>query len=750
MNVLRPTACSAAAFLLTALVAGEVSAQQAAAPVTPPQVRAIHVETPPVLDGNVQDDPAWAMAPAADEFWQIRPVEGEAASERTEVRFVYTDSTLYIGLIAHDRSPEGIIVAESRRDSSLTDTDSLLVIFDTYSDRQNGFVFGTNPAGIQYDGQVVNEGGGGAGPGGGTAQGGSGGGFNLNWDGSWEVRTAASDTGWTAEFAIPFRTLRYARDGQTWGLNIQRNIRRRNETSFWSPIPRQYDLYRLSLAGQLQGLEIPTQRNLQVTPYFLTQARQRGNDLSETDGDTEWGADMKYGITPSLTLDLTYNTDFAQVEVDEQQVNLDRFTLFFPEKRPFFLENAGLFAVGSPREAEVFFSRSIGIGREDAQPIPIIAGARLTGQLGSTRIGLMNIQTDDVRGIGTIDNVPQTNFAVARVQHELPNRSALGAIFVNRQDMGDFAEDDAYNRSYAVDGRLGIGSNGQIQGFLAKTSTPDVDDDQHAFQLDSTYNSQAWSFGLGYSEVGDNFNPEVGFLSRGGFRKANVSVFHRYRPTNFGPFQELRPHSSFQSYWDFTGFQETMRWHLDQHWEMRAGHEFHTGFNMTREGLKEPFTIFPGVVVPPGSYAHNEAQLVFFTNRGAPISFNMMFTGGGFFGGTRAQTTPSITARIGETFNTTLSWARNNIDLPWGEFTTNLIQSRVSYSFTPEIFVQSLIQYNDRADVWSTNLRFGWYLEGSTGLFVVYNDTQGLDGSPLLRADRSFTVKLSRLFNVLD
>jgi hypothetical protein len=707
------------------------------------EAAAVRTRTPPELDGNVQDDPAWAGAPVISGFWQTTPNEGAPASERTEVRFVFTDTTLYIAAVAYDRNPEQIIVADSRRDSSLDDTDSFLVILDTYRDRQNGFVFGTNPAGIQYDAQVTNEGGGGAGPGGGGQRGGSGGGFNINWDADWQVRTRISEIGWSAEFAIPFRTLRYPqRDVQTWGMNFQRNIRRRNETSYWAPLPRQYNLNRVSMAGQMSGLEIPVQRNLQLTPYILGQSRQRGTRVSGTTSVGDVGADLKYGITPSVTLDLTVNTDFAQVEVDEQQVNLDRFSLFFPEKRPFFLENAGLFSVGSPREAEVFFSRSIGIDAS-GQPLPILGGARMTGQLGNTRVGLLDIQTDDVPGRAA------TNFAVARVNHELPNRSAIGAMFVNRQDTGDLAVGDAFNRSYAVDGRWGIGENGRISGFVAKTSTPGVRDEQYAYLIESNYSSQAWSLGLGYSEVADNFNPEVGFLSRGSFRKVNASVFHRYRPSNFGPFHELRPHVNIRSYWDFTGFHETFYMHMDQHWEMKAGHEFHTGMNVTREGLVAPFTIFPGVVVPPGTYDHTEAQLVFFTNRGAPVSLNTSLTAGGFFGGTRAEFGPSLTARFGETFNATLEWRRNDIDLPWGDFVTNLIRSRASYSFTPNVFVQSLVQYNDRANLWSTNLRFGWHQKGSTGLFIVYNDTQGLADSTLLRPDRSFAVKISRLIDVL-
>jgi hypothetical protein len=706
--------------------------------------RAVKAGVQPILDGSVVDDPAWASAPIIKGFWQIAPSEGAPASEETEVRVIYSEDTLYVGVVAYDRNPDQIIVADSRRDSSLDETDSFLIVFDTYRDRQNGFVFGTNPAAIQYDGQVTNEGGTSPSPGGGGGQqGGSGGGFNINWDGDWQVRAQTSAIGWSAEFAIPFRTLRYPQQElQTWGVNFQRNIRRHNETSFWAPLPRQYNLYRVSLAGQLSGVQSPRQRNLQLTPYVLGQTRQHGMRPSGTTSVGDVGLDMKYSVTPSLTLDATYNTDFAQVEVDEQQVNLDRFSLFFAEKRPFFLENAGLFAVGSPREAEIFFSRSIGIG-PDGQAIPIIGGARLTGRIGATNVGMLNIQTDEVAGVAG------SNFAVARVNHELPNRSAIGAIVVNRQGVGSYAGPGDENQSYAVDGRWGVGKNGRLAGFVARTATPGVDDAQHAYQLDSTYSSQAWTLAAAYLEVAENFNPEVGFLSRGSFRKFNTSVNHRYRPSR-GPFQELRPHVNVRSYWDFGGFHETFYMHMDQHWQTKPGHEFHTGLNITREGLKEPFTIYPGIVVPPGTYDHKEAQLVFFSNQGAPVSIDTRVTAGGFFGGRRTAFNPSLRFRLGEEFNSEVGLSRNDVSLPGGSFVTNLVRARVSYSFSPSVFVQSLVQYNDRADLWSTNLRFGWYQKGSTGVFVVYNDTQGLADSTLLRPDRSLVIKVSRLVDVLN
>ena len=352
-------------------------------------------------------------------------------------------------------------VSDSRRDSPLDDVDSFRILLDTYKDRQNGFVFATNPAALEYDGQVIGEGGmvlGGGGGGGGRQQGGSGGGFNLNWDGAWRVRTAMTDDGWSAEFEIPFRTLRYEPgEGREWGVNFQRTIRRRKETAYWAPLTFQFDLLKVSQAGTLAGLDLPGQRNLKLIPYALGEIRERGAATSRTTALGDVGLDAKYGLTPSLTLDATVNTDFAQVEVDEQQINLDRFNLFFPEKRPFFLENAGLFAVGAPGEAEVFFSRRIGISETGAE-IPILAGGRLSGKAGPVNVGLLNMQTDDT--VTTAAN----NFTVARVRRDFANRSNLGAIFVGRYATGDQALDNNHNASFAVDGRWGIGRTGAHLG----------------------------------------------------------------------------------------------------------------------------------------------------------------------------------------------------------------------------------------------------------------------------------------------
>ncbi len=707
----------------------------------PPTLLASRLAELPVIDGEVLADPAWQGLTPASGFRQTTPEEGRPATERTLVYVAFSDDTLYVGAVCYDREPDAIIVSDSRRDSSLEETDSFLVILDTFFDRQNGFVFGTNPAGIEYDGQVTKEGSGGMTSGGGD--------FNLNWDAAWQVAAAESEIGWSAELAIPFRTLRFGKgDVQTWGINFQRNLRRRNETSYWSALPRQFNLYRLSLAGTLEGIDVPDQRNLKVVPYVLLEGRDAGD--AGNSSEEELGLDLKYSITPALTLDATYNTDFAQVEVDEVQINLDRFSLFFPEKRPFFLENAGQFSVGVGEEIELFFSRRIGIG-PGGEEIPIDGGLRLSGKLGRFNVGFLQMRSQGIAGVA-----PRNDFTVARINRELPNRSSLGAIFTYRSGDSSLEPGADRNSTLGIDGRWGIGRYGQIRGFVAATDTPGAEGDEVAFRLGGAYDSEAWSYSVNYTEVGADFNPEVGFLSRRDYYKADGFVLRRLRPKSLWGLHEIRPHISYRGFWKPDGFQETGFLHLDNHWEWPSGFEIHTGVNFKLEGLREPFEIADGVTVPAATYQHSEVQLVLITNEGLPLSFTMVATKGGFFGGNRLALQPTLRWRVGESFNTELSWRYNDVDLPGGDFETNLGGFRVSYSFTPKLFVQALVQYNDRDNLTSTNLRFGWLREANTGLFVVYNeirDDSGLDaifGEPGGRTqERSLIVKYSRLFDLL-
>ena len=744
-----------------ALLAGLLlppSAAHAQTGLNAPRVRtlaAMPATASPVVDGDVLGDPAWTGVPVATGFRQTSPDEGEPATERTEVRVVFTADTLYVGVVCYDRNPQEIIVTDSRRDSSLADSDNFQLILDTFLDRQNGFVFGTSPAGQEYDGQVVNEGVGGSGMGRGGTSSGGGGGFNLNWDGVWRVRTRVSEIGWSVEFGIPFRTIRYPAGGlQTWGVNFQRTIRRRNESAYWAPLTLQHNLFRVSQAGLLTAVRPPQggARNLQLTPYVTGEAiRLDARPERGTAAFGDVGGDLKYSVTSGLTLDATYNTDFAQVEVDEQQINLDRFNLYFPEKRPFFLENAGAFAVsnaggavqGDPAQTELFFSRRIGI--EQGRVVPIAAGARLSGKVSSTvTVGFLNMQTAAVDGL-----TPANNFTVARVRRDLPNRSSVGGLFVNRQATGRRAGADDHNRTYAVDGRMGLGRNADVQGFVGRTATPGREGRDHAWNVGANYESQTWRLQGGFMESGENFNPEVGFTRRVGFRKVDGGVFYTWRPENFLRSFELRPHVTFNRFWDFDGFMETSLLHIDNRWEFEDSSTLVTAWNVRGEGVKEAFEI-SGIPVPPATYEWHEGNVWFNYNRSAPVNAGVRLVFGGFFGGNILSVRTALNARHAETFNLSLIWTRNDIDLPAGGVVTNLVGVRAGYNFSPRLFAQSLVQYNDSDRLWSLNFRFGWLQDANTGLFVVYNETEGIGAIVPAGAGRSLTLKYSHLFDLLD
>ncbi len=723
------------------------------------RITAVWVEQAPTLDGDILGDEAWAGIEPTSGFQQSSPYDGQPASERTEVRVVFTDETIYFGIVCYDGNSAAIIVSDSRRDSSMNDADSFQMVIDTFNDQQNGFVFGTTPAGQEYDGQVVNEGGarsffGSAGSGG-TSRG-SGAGFNLNWDGVWQVRTTTGEFGWSAEFAIPFRTIRYPdRETQTWGINFQRNIRRRNETAYWAPLPRQFNLYRVSLAGQLTGVTAPIgfTGNLQVTPYIVGEIATRDATPNRSPlalGD--FGTDLKYSVTSGLTFDGTYNTDFAQVEVDDQQINLDRFNLFFPEKRPFFLENAGVFAVNNGGSAsgqvnpqtELFFSRRIGVSDTGGQ-IPILGGARMSGKVSDNlTVGLINMQTESVGGATSANN-----FTVTRLRRDLPNRSSLGGLFVNRQATGAQSHGNDFNRTYALDGRWGIGQNGLIQGFAGRTETPGRDGRDHAVNISGTYNSAQWRLISGYQENGEDFNPEVGFVQRTGFRKYDFGLRNTSRPTGLVKLQELTPHMSFTRFWNFEGIMETSFVHLHFPVEFRDSTSVGLSYDIRSEQVFRLFSV-SGLPIAPGRYDFNELTYSYSSNRSAPVSISLRATTAGFFGGDIVTLRPSLNARYGDTFNMRFSYSRNEIDLPSGSVVTNLASVRLAYNFSPRLYAQTLLQHNDSADVWSVNFRFGWLQDANTGLFFVYNETEGLGGFVPSFAGRSVILKYSYLFDVLN
>jgi hypothetical protein len=719
---------------------------------------AVRATEAPVIDGLL-DERVWQQAAPTGDFTQTEPTEGQPATEKTEVRVLYDDKAVYIGVICYDSDPAHLVATDSRRDSSLGGQDAFQIIFDTYHDRQNGFIFGTTPVGLQYDAQVRNEGETlrGGPPTGGTGgnTGGAGAGVNVNWDGSWDVKTRVTDTGWTAEFAIPLRTLRYGPAPQTWGVNFSRNIERKREAVYWSPVSRIYSLTRLSSAGELSGLNVPSPRDFKVMPFASSSLNRNFLTSREYIDDTDFGVDAKIGVTSSTTLDLTYNTDFAQVEVDEQQINLTRFNLLFPEKRPFFLENRGLFAVGRPGEIDLFFSRRIGISDDGTGTLlPIAGGARFTGKARGLNIGLLDMQTEQTEN-SRREVLAGNNFSAFRVSKDLSNRSSVGAIAVGRIGTGDYAGSDNWNGTVGADGRWGVSEALTVSGFAARTATPGATGRERALSGSFDFRTRKYETQLSYAEVGEDFDPQVGFLERtDGYRQIQTALRRHVRTSWLADrgIREWEPHASYESYWGFDGLQETATLHVDSRLDFENGYSLgSTALNVQTEGLREPFTVYNTnghkVTVPAGRYVSPYFLTMGNTDRRKWLSASMSANIGGFLSGTQLSLAPQINIREEGRLTSSLRWSRNDINLPEGEFITNLITGRLTYNFSTRINASTLVQYNDQTRRWSTNLRFNWLRTGANGLYVVYNDTEQFAG--LGPASRSFIIKYSHLFDVL-
>ena len=716
----------------------------------------------PVIDGRV-NDAAWNGVQPYTSFTQQDPIEGAPASEKTEVRVAIGKGNVYVGIIAFDSDPSKIIVSQARRDASLNDTDSVVMVFDTFNDLQNAFVFGTNPLGIEYDGQVAREGqtsgvsvgGGGGGNTTSTTRGGISA-FNPNWDGDWTVRAQITERGWEAELAIPLKTLRYQTgENQTWGFNLLRNIRHKNEQVYLAPIPRGFDIYRVSLAAKMTGLNLPARRDIKLIPYALGSVNK--DYTLATDNVTknaDFGVDLKWGIRPNLTLDVTYNTDFAQVEADEEQVNLTRFDLFFPEKRPFFLENASTFQFGNPQQIDLFFSRRIGLS-PSALPIDIRGGARLSGKIGGWTVGLLNIQADDVENITGDIIGPANNFSVLRVQREV-GRSSYGGIFVSRQGFGQAKIADDWNRSYGVDANVQLTTNQRVSAFLARTDTPETRTtgprgSDYSGRLFYNFTNPLWQVSGGYSQVGENFNPEVGFLPRRGYRRPEFRAFFQPQPKRWPWIRRISPHTSYTSFYGFDGELQSSNYHF--HWfeiQPRQGGRFGSFFDYAQDVPTVPFTVFNRdgrrVVIPAGSYGWGQYAFEYLHNPASRVTATARYRIGNYYDGDFQSLEFTSDYRITPQATASLGWTRQDIDLPYGSFVNNLVPIKANYSFTTLTNLSALLQYNGQTGQFSSNIRFAWLNRSGTGLFVVFNDRRDLLSSTSQETlGRSFVVKYTRL-----
>ena len=760
----RPVTVAAALLL----AASPPLAIQAAERKERPPLRALRIEPEqaPRIDGKV-DDEVWAGAEPASGFTQQQPEEGEPSTERTEVRIAYDKATLYVGIICFDREPDKIVVTEGRRDADLLNSDSVQVVFDTFLDHRNAFLFGTNPLGLEHDGQIAAEGetSGTTSPGQTTGFGGSGSqrgqllGYNKNWDGDWTVRSAITARGWETEMAIPLKTLRYdGGDDKSWGINVMRNIRRKNEQAFLAPIPRAYTIYRVSLAAQVTGLNLAPRRDLNATPYALT-GFSEDTTLKKDPRDTlgEVGLDVKWGITPKLTADFTVNTDFAQVEADEEQINLTRFDLFFPEKRPFFLENAATFQFGQPQQIDLFFTRRIGLSRA-GEPIDILGGARLSGKVGGWNVGVMDMQTREATSPRTGALIaPANNFGVARVQRELGRRSNVGAVFVSRQGTGASAHGQDWNLAYGLDLNLALGKNTRGFGFLARSDTPGSLGSDTTGRVYVDHRGEVWELRGGYTQVGERFNAEVGFVPRVGFRKAEAFSEYAWQPKGetLKWMRSFNPHLNFTDHYGFGGELQTRFWHvhfLDV--SQQNGGRFGAQVNFQADRPVLPFTVFAGrggerVVIPPGYYEWTEWAAHYSSDPSARVYLSSQVNWAGFYDGHRVQINTELGAQSRGRFQSSLGYIRNDVNLPYGDFVSDLLRFRANYSFTPRISLQGLVQYNSQAELLSANLRFAWLSRTGTGFFIVYNEGRDTydqrPGEVVL--GRSLIVKYTRQFD---
>lgn len=708
-----------------------------------PEARAVRASGPIAVDG-VLDDVEWQDAPILTDFVQREPVEGVLASQRTEVRFLYSDDALYVGAWLFDTTTDRMVVGERTRDADLAEGDAFIMVLDTFRDGQNGFLFGTNPQGIEYDGHITMDGHPGAS---GQFRENTSAGFNINWDGSWTVATSRDSAGWYAEMRIPFSTLRFAGGADaTWGLNLGRRIRRENEEAFWAPIARQHSIHRVSMAGALSGMDLPVQRTLAVTPYLLQEARR---DVSPSAGADAWeeegvrypadaGLDVKVGLTSSVTMDLTYNTDFAQVEVDDQRIDLNRFNLFFPEKRPFFLENAGLFSVGAPGWLELFYSRRIGIG-VGGQEVPIRGGGRITGTMGAFNGGLLHIETGGVEGVA-----PGNRYTVGRLQRQFQGNSRVGVLYTARVASEDPSDD---NHLINLDGRYWFGESTFVEGYVAATRTPGLQGREHSYYINLSHEGAHWLPRVSYMETGDHFNPEVGFVSRVGFRVPTVSLQRRLRVPSVSWLREIRPQLHYNGFYDLDGFLETHSASLRTRLELENGAFLLSSVSHSIEGLKDPFAIHPGVEIPAGSYENLQTSVQFRTNASAPVALGGTLNAGGFFSGSRLGGSANLALRHGAAFTGEFRAGYNRVELPEGGFDTHLVGLTLGFAPTPSLSLRSLVQYSSQANLWTTNVRLGWLHAAGTGLFLVFNDSRQT-GTSAGTLHRGVTLKYTRQFEL--
>ena len=698
-----------------------------------PSAVALRTDEAPTVDG-VLDDAVWQRATPLTGFIQSRPDTGAPATEETVAYFVYDDRALYIGALCHDSEPDRLFVPSLKQDFNSGSSDMFGVAIDTYLDRRNGFMFLVNPGGALKDVQLFDDS---------RSE-------DQAWEGPVRVETTTHDEGWTVEIEIPFSTLRFdpSEDDQVWGLQVIRRIRRKAEDTFWAPLDRRDQVHKMSKAGTLTGFRgVGPGLNLRVKPYALAENQTGALIDEERDGTRgDVGFDVKFGITPALTLDLTYNTDFAQVEIDQEQVNLTRFPLFFPEKRDFFVENSGTFAFGdqsersyrtgvSLRDFTLFHSRRIGLTGA-GEPIPILGGARLTGRTGGFEVGVLNLQTDESRGL------PAENFSVLRARRSVFGTSDVGAIFINRQATG--SRSDAYpdfNRSFGFDANLRPLPSLLLAPFLAVTSSPDARGNSVAGRMWAGWRDELWDVSALWRHVGDDFNPTVGFVRRRDIRQTYATVGVHPRPPLPGV-QEVNPYVELNHVADLESVLVTRIRTAGFDVSFLDGGRLSMHYADRYELLREPFRVATDGMIPAGEYDFGSGEVQYRSSPGRALSGFFGVGGGGFFHGNRTSVSGGLLWRPNHHLSVDLTATHNNISLPEGAFTADVFGGRVDYGFSTKLFASAFVQYNAAEEQFVTNVRFNYLYSPLSDIFLVYTERRDLDAGRTV--ERVLAAKVSK------
>ena len=683
-------------------------------------VTAIKISEPITIDGRL-DEPIWTQAPPATDFFQKLPRNGSPASERTEARFAYDDENLYVGVICFDAAPERQLIRDLQEDFNFGTTDLVQVFIDSLHDRRSGYTFVVNPGGAKRDSQVSTNGG-----------------ANQDWDGVWDAKVSRDEQAWYAEFVIPFRTFRFSTaPTQEWGLNLSRRIMYLSEESNWAPVPLRFSGNQADMAGTLEGFEgIRQGRNLTFKPFVVAGGTQTGSGLGGT-RDVDGGFDAKYSLTPSMTLDATYRTDFAQVEVDQQQVNLTRFNLFFPEKRDFFLENSGNFAFGArTRNANLvpFFSRRIGLSSEGT-PIPIVGGTRVSGKMGQNDLGVLAMKTE------ALGSTPSNTYLVGRYRRNLLRTSWVGAILTDRES----AAPNDYNRVYGPDVHFQFFQKLEIDSYVLRSDTPGTSGKNMARNLLTAWRDEEFAASAEYSAVEPNFNPEVGFVRRSDMTQYSGDVAWRPQLQGSETIRNLNVATSVDYIENGNGQLETRSGEVTTGIQFTNNGSVSVSVNDTFDRLVSPFAIRSDVTIPVGDYEYRRYTVSASsgTNRKIRITGNTNW--GEFWSGHYRAISAGLGLRPNYHLNIDLSYRRDRVTLPTGSFTTGLVGARIVYGFTPRAFFNAFLQHNAVRHQLSSNLRFNFTHHPLSDLYVVYNDRRDTVTGQLL--ERAVTVKLTNLFN---